>query len=143
MSREETDSLAGASDTTGEPLIERRASAAQEISPVTFYGKDYATTVDAEMYDFMPTAAPEPLVVEEIEEEGGDPKDSSAPGSALAALYEQFKTPLREPLNSQEIPASADTESTPPSGVPDETKSGSGSATSSPESSTGKDKPPA
>jgi hypothetical protein len=139
----ETDSLAGASDTTGEPLIERRAAEAQEISPVTFYGKDYATTVDAEMYDFMPTAAPEPLVVEEIEEEGGDPKGSSAPGSALADLYEQFKTPLREPLNSQETPAPADTESTPPSDAPDEMKSGNGSATSSPESSTGKDKPPA
>lgn len=140
--REESDSLAGASSTTGEPIESRDPRGAQEISPVTFFGKDYATGEDTALYDFVPQPEDEVAVVEE-EEETTAPKGSSAPGSALAAYYDQFKTPVPEPLSDPETPASVDEENGKDSDEPEATTPAAGSATSSPAPSTGSGKQPA
>jgi hypothetical protein len=144
----EGDALAGASDTTGDPLGNRRADEAVEINPITFYGKaDYRQT-DESLYDFTPKAEEEVIGLEDVdleEVEAGDPKGSSVPGSALSAIYEQVKTPERvapveesESLNDPETTVSVDKDST----KVEESQTGndSGSPTSPSQTSNGKNK---
>lgn len=89
----------------------------REYHPVQMWDKGVGDP-DAEMYDFRGKRAEELVVIEEAEEleedEGEvDPKDSSAVGSALAAIYETVKTPLRR-FQESETPATVEEEVTPP-----------------------------
>ena len=117
----ETEGLAGASDTTGDPLAMRVASQAVEVKPMVFYGKNDVPFEDEHLYDFAPKTEEEPIGLEDVDaddlEAGGDPKDSSAPASALSELYRQFQTPLpvqtvAESSSDLATPADADKGST-------------------------------
>lgn len=115
--RKENNTLAGASDTTGERLEQRDADEAVEIHPVTMFDKNL---VDPNEIDFAPKSE---LFDSEGEDEADNPKASSAPGSALSEIFERVKSrpmPQAEPTaetESSETPeesADADKDSTPP-----------------------------
>lgn len=111
--RDSGNTLAGASDTTGDPLGNRRPDEAVELTPVVLYGKGVAVPeTDDHLYDFTPkTVEDEPIGLEDVEAEDlevGDPKDSSAPASALSAIYEKVKTHL--PVHLQPSESSSDLE---------------------------------
>src|SRR5688572_14180313 len=107
----------------------------RELFPVVMWGKDTMPPGDAEMYDFRPRPE-EDEPVEEVEEA---PKASSAPGSALAAIYETVKTPSVDSWQDLETTASADKDSMPPK----ETESGSQTSSTTPETKSGKNEQPA
>jgi hypothetical protein len=115
----------------------------REYHPVQMWGKGIGDP-DDEMYDFRAKRDEELEVVEDIEddldedEEGGiDPKDSSAAGSALAAIYETVKTPLRRFEQKSETPASVEEEAT----QTKETETGSSIGSETQELKIGKTKP--
>lgn len=145
----DTESLAGASDTTGTPLADRRADEAVEMNPVVFYGKDAVPETENNWYDFTPKTEEESLGLEDvqatdIEEGADDPKGLSAPASALSEIYERVKTQLPvhlQPDASSNDPATtvdADKDSTTDEGS--KTGSGDGSPTSKQPSSSGSGK---
>lgn len=122
-------SLAGASDTTGDPLSQRRADEAVEITPIIMYGKGDLES-EHQLYDFVPHEEEEVVGLEDEDEGDVGPKDSSAPGSALSKLYREVMTPMPERLGERETTASAEKDST------SDAASGTGSESSTPTSST-------
>lgn len=144
------DDLARSSEATDE-------GGARELTPIKMWGKGTSGPRKEDLYDFAPKTQEQ--IADESEgkgDESPDPKDSSAPVSAVAAYYEQVKTvlpetqeepqgepqqepsqPENESSESQGTPAPADKVSTPPK--PPE----SGSQTSSDKTKSGSAKQPA
>lgn len=106
---------------------------AREVFPVQIWGK----SDNLDLFDFRATPEFEE-VVEEIVEEVDDPKDSSAAGSALAAIYETLKTPDIDSLRKQVVTASAEKEVIP---TP-ESENGSATSSVNEEPKTGKTEQP-
>ncbi len=104
----------------------------REVHPVQMWGK----TDELDLYDFSPKVEEE---VEVVPEEVDDPKDSSAPGSALAAIYEKVRTPDVDWSQRPETPASVVKEPIP--AQPSESGSSTGSETQ--QQKNGKPEPPA
>jgi hypothetical protein len=135
-------SLAGASDTTGEPLARRYAEEAVEIHPITMYGKGDLES-EAELYDFVPREEEEVVGLEDEDE--GDmvgPKASSAPGSALYELYQQTQTPM--PMSDEkEKTAAAERGSTSDEDVVTGSESSTPTSSTTQQPTSGSETPPA
>lgn len=135
MSKEPDNALAPAGDADDTQGV----SEIQEISPITMWGKGTIADNEIDLFDFRPL--PEEDVPTETESEVGspDPKDSSAAGSALAAIYETLKTPAVDWRRERENPASAEKDD----GEPNPSENGTQTSSSTPETGNGSDAPPA
>jgi hypothetical protein len=131
VAKEPDNVLAPAGDTDGVP----GRPEIQEISPIIMWDKGTIVDNEVDLFDFRPR--PEADV--EVEAESPDPKDSSAAGSALAAIYETVKTPNVDLRHETESPASAEKDG----GEPNPSENGTPTSSTTPETKTGSDEPPA
>lgn len=151
---EPNNTLAGAAD-NGMPGRRYEDDGVQKVHPFVMLDKisiPFADRPEDELKDFTPKPDIEVDGLEDItvEDVVVDPKDSSAPGSALAALYEQLRTPdqLSQGLESSDeqespVPPIVEKANSPASTPPAVTLPVLGSQTSSASSSSGSEAPPA
>lgn len=139
MSTNPNESLAPAGDPDGQ---EAKSDEVQEVSPIIMWDKSTVGETDADLYDFRPLA--EAIEEPVVEDKTADPKGESVRASVLADIYSQLRSPDIASSQSQESPASADTENGNPS-TKNEGADENGTQTSSSETSTsaGKPEPPA